>query len=97
ETLYLGSRNGKFNFKIYDKRLELFKTLNSVGSKLKISFLQSKGFDFSSEIWNAEFSLKREFLKEFKTFNAFDLLNNFYSIYKYLFSKLRFLGFDLNK
>lgn len=97
ETLYLGARNAKYSFKIYDKRKELFKSLDKISNYIKVYFFKKHGFDFKTELWNAEFSLKREFLKEFKTSNAAELLDNFYTIYQYCFSKLRFLGYDIDK
>lgn len=99
ETLYLGSRSAKYSFKIYDKKKELLKHSDTLDMSIaiKLNFLIENGFKISNEIWNAEFSLKREFLKEFKTYNADDLLKNYYTIYNYCFSKLRFLGYDVEK
>lgn len=99
ETLYLGSRSGKHSFKIYDKKKELLNNSDNIdmSAVIKLKFLADNGFKVDDEIWNAEFSLKREFLKEFKTYNANDLLKNYYAIYTYCFSKLRFLGYDVKK
>lgn len=99
ETLYLGSRSAKYSFKIYDKKKELLGHFDKfdMPKTIKLSFLFENGFSVDGEIWNAEFSLKREFLKEFKTYTASDLLKNYHTIYTYCFSKLRFLGYDLQK
>lgn len=99
ETLYLGSRSGKHSFKIYDKKRELLSHSDNVdmAAIVKLKFLIDNGFKADDEIWNAEFSLKREFLKEFKTYTADDLLKNYYAIYNYCFSHLRFLGYDIEK
>lgn len=98
ETLYFGTATSIYRLKIYDKKKELLKNTDKIDMSraIKINFLRDNGFDFS-HLWNLEFSLKREFLKEFKTYNADDLLKNYHTIYKYLFSKVRFLGYDIDK
>lgn len=93
ETLYLGSRSSDISFKIYNKKLELTKT-ESVSNSIKIAYLKQNGFDFDKDIWNAEFSLKSNFLKQCSISNIASLLVNFNYLYRYVFDLMYFFGLD---
>lgn len=100
QSLYLGSRQNSLYFKIYDKKLEMISRFESGGeeafqSTIKLAYLQEHGF-WSDHIWNIEFTLKREVLKQFSIFTVSDLFDLGNSVFKQLCSSCAFLGFDLD-
>ena len=100
ETLYLGSKSSKISFKIYDKLKELYDTRHKFSSSIKRSFLAENGFnvDFANnELWNAEFTCRREFLVECQIFTLEILFNGFKMLYWNCFANLDFYGFNVRK
>lgn len=94
ETLYLGGRSSPVRFKIYDKKLEIDKNRNSISSFIKREFLKNAGFK-SEHIWNVEFTVKREVLKEYRVNTLSDLKVYANGIFKDLMARCSFVGFDL--
>lgn len=100
ETLYLGSRTSKISFKIYDKLLELRKNIDKYSTAVKLAYLSDNGFgiNFKTDyIWNAEFTLKREYLVECSIYTLDTFFKAFKMLYWNCFSNLDFLGFDIKK
>lgn len=97
ETLYLGSKSSPLYFKLYDKNLELSSPCVTISSMVKKYFLLSHGFNME-EVWNLEFTIKRQVLKEFGVTVLDDLLIVADSLFKHLMTKNAvFLGYDLDK
>lgn len=100
ETLYLGSRTSKISFKIYDKLLELSQKMDNFSTCVKLAYLSDNGFgvDFQKDhLWNAEFSLKREYLTECNIYTLEMLFKSFKFLYFNCFANLDFYGFDVKK
>ena len=96
ETLYLGSRSSAVRFKIYDKMLEIKSNKNRLASYIKLEFLKKN--DFKCErVWNIEFSVKREVLKEYSVNTFKDFKDKCNNIFKDLMGRCSFLGFDVDK
>lgn len=98
QTLYLGSKKSGLVFKIYDKRLELMEQIEkgSVSASVKLAYLTCNGLT-SDHLWNVEFTLKRNVLKEYKINTVQDLINASNSLFKDLMKKTVFLGEDWQK
>lgn len=100
QSLYLGSRQNSLYFKIYDKRLEMVSRFESGGEEsfqatIKQAYLFEHGLS-SDHLWNIEFTLKREVLKQFSIFTVADLFDLGNSVFKELCSSCSFLGFDVD-
>ncbi len=100
ETLYLGSRTSPIYFKIYDKALELRKKARSnedATMKLIVmkNYFRQNGMDITGPIWNIEFTIKREGLKQYGVDTIRDLLEKAGSIFSDLMTKYVYLGNDL--
>lgn len=100
ETLYLGSKKSSLCFKIYDKLKELHDKRSSLSSQIKLEFLRQNGFGVEygvDELWNAEFTCKRQFLKESGILSLDALFGSFKMLYFNCFSGFDFYGFDARK
>ncbi len=98
QSLYLGSRDNSLYFKIYDKRLEMMSRFEHGGEEsfqatIKQAYLHEHGLS-SDHLWNIEFTLKREVLKQFSIFTVADLIDLGNSVFKTLATNCSFLGFD---
>lgn len=96
ETLYLGSKSSPLSLKIYDKRRELDKTPISIPKSIKMAYFANMGL-LSDFLWNIEFTLKREVLKQYNIFTISDLLLYAKSVFKDLMDRYSFLGYDTKK
>lgn len=95
ETLYLGDhRNAPLYMKIYNKLVELDKKKHEISSLIKRDFLITHGPE-TSHIWNIEFSIKREVLKQYSIFTYTNLLELAGSVFVDLMKRNAFLGYDL--
>ena len=105
QTLYFGSRASKVGFKMYNKKLELGQNL-SASSFVKQAFLCS-AFGVSADdisylysdfqVWNIEFSFKREVLREFDACTVDKVLSKVLSLFEFGMDYVVFLGFDDEK
>lgn len=100
QTLYLGSRSSPLYFKIYDKRLEMISRYDQGGdlafqATIKDAFFREHGL-MSDHLWNVEFSIKRESLKQFGMFTVQDIFTFGNSVFKQLATSCSFLGYDLD-
>ncbi len=77
ETLYVGKP--PFRLRIYNKKKELLK---SKKSELMYEYLLNGGIDKDKPIWNIEFEMHREFLKEFKILSVDDAIANAENLFK---------------
>lgn len=77
ETLYVGKP--PFRLRIYNKKKELLK---SKKSELMYEYLLNGGMDKDKPIWNIEFEMHREFLKEFKILSVDDAIANAENLFK---------------
>lgn len=89
ETLYIGRK--PFLMRLYDKALELKK---SKKSEMMNNHFAINGFDVQESIYNLEFELHRDTLKEFKIDTVDDLLNVAQTIFQYCLNFYRLV--DLN-
>lgn len=95
-TLYLGDKSSPLFMKIYDKLKEVNDKISDISSMIKRHFLTSNGFT-SDHIWNIEFTIKSEVLKQY-SINSLDvLLFSADSIFRDLMDRYSFLGYDLEK
>lgn len=97
ETLYLGSRSSVLYFKIYNKKLEIEKSLDTLSSQVKKEYLLQNGFDFEKPIWNAEFTLKRDYLLQCGVRTLTSLFSFYRGLFGNTFSNLSFYGDDVAK
>lgn len=94
ETFYLGSRNS-IQLKVYDKAKELAKIENTLKwAILEALFYNKFGISFGNNLWNVEFSLKREKLKFYKIKTVDEAIPKINSLFKELMEK--FVMIDLN-
>ncbi len=77
ETLYVGKP--PFRLRVYDKKKELEK---SKKRELMYEYLLNAGMDKSRPIWNIEFEMHREFLKEFKILSVEDAISNAENLFR---------------
>lgn len=77
ETLYVGKP--PFRLRVYNKKKELLK---SKKSELMYEYLLNGGMDKDKPIWNIEFEMHREFLKEFKILSVDDAIANAENLFK---------------
>ena len=96
ETLYIGSKSSPVSFKIYDKRRELDKLTPNMPKVIKMAYFASRGLHHD-DLWNVEFTLKRQVLKEYGVYTIADLLLHAKAIFKDMMKRYAFLGFDIEK
>jgi len=77
ETLYIGKP--PFRLRIYNKLKEMEK---SKKSELMQEYLYSNGMEKDKPIWNIEFEMHRDFLKQFKILSVDDAINNAENLFK---------------
>ncbi len=100
ETLYLGSRNSPIHFKIYDKGLELVKKANPNNQDavnkyiVMLEYFKKNNMDYSGNLWNIEFSLKRKGLLEYGIDTIRDLLDKAGNVFCDLMQRYVFLDAD---
>lgn len=97
ESLYLGSKSSPLYFKIYNKKLEIEKNLDKLSAQIKKEYLIQNGFDFKKPIWNAEFTLKRDFLYQSGVLTLQSLFSFFKGLFQNTFDNLVFYGDDIAK
>ena len=95
-TLYLGDKSSPLFMKIYDKLKELNDKMSDISSMIKRYFLLQNDFK-SDHIWNIEFTIKNEVLKQYSINSLDALLLSADSIFRDLMSRYAFLGYDLEK
>lgn len=96
ETLYLGAKSSPLYFKIYDKNAEILANMrkqDTLSPFIKRSFLNQNRMT-SDHVWNVEFTIKNEVLKQYNVLNLTHLRELANSIFKDLMQKTAFLGFD---
>lgn len=102
ETLYIGSsEKGKkskpVQLKIYNKTLEIaqkIKANNGVlttKDKYLLAYIEQKKIDIGKEIWNVEFSIKREKLLNFRIKTMDDLVEHLETLFVDCMKKIRYL------
>jgi|GEM_PF-2053021 len=77
ETLYIGKP--PFRLRIYNKLKEMEK---SKKSELMQEYLYSNGMEKDKPIWNIEFEMHRDFLKQFQILSVDDAINNAENLFK---------------
>ena len=83
-SITFGTRKGKKIYcRIYNKTLEIKETKQKSWFK---EIWENNGLDINS-VWNLEFELKSEFLREFKIKTVEDLENSLQDIWKYCTEK----------
>lgn len=95
-TLYLGDKSSPLFMKIYDKLKELNDKMSDISSMVKRYFLLQNDFK-SDHIWNIEFTIKNEVLKQYSINSLDALLLSADSIFRDLMDRYSFLGYDLDK
>jgi len=93
-TLYLGDKSSPLYMRIYDKNLEMFTKRHEISTMIKQYFLRSVDFK-SDHVWNLEFAIKNEVLKQYSITNVEQLLVSADSLFRDLMDRNTFLGYDL--
>lgn len=84
QTLYIGKN--PFKLRIYNKKEELKK---SSKAQLMNEYFTLKGFNLENPIFNIEFELRREYLKEFKIFTIDELFANAVNLFQHSMDTIR--------
>ncbi len=84
ETIYIGKK--PFMLRIYDKKVEM---LNSSKSALMQEFFLNNGFSLEETIFNIEFEMHRQYLKNYNIDTIEDLLKNAESLFKKAMDEIR--------
>lgn len=97
-TLYIGNRPSPLYLRIYDKNLELLqsKKIDWDTKQIKKAFFSALGLT-NKQLWNIEYQIKREVLKQYQIFSIGDLFKFGLSMFKDLQKRFVFLGFDVDK
>lgn len=95
ETLYLGNKHSPVAMKLYNKLLEMQSNVKK-STFLKKAYIKYFYKNYKlNDLWNLEFSFKREALKQFKIDNLNDLFKSTKSLYLFGLDYCCFLGFDV--
>jgi hypothetical protein len=93
ETLYIGKP--PFRLRIYDKLKEMQK---SKKSELMQEYLYSNGMEKDKPIWNIEFEMHRDFLKQFNILSVDDAIGNAEKLFKQACDYVRLVNiFELSE
>ncbi|WP_281951297.1 hypothetical protein [Nitrosophilus kaiyonis] len=84
ETIYIGKK--PFMLRIYDKKIEM---LNSNKSILMQEFFLNNAFSLEESIFNIEFEMHRQYLKNYNIDTIEDLLKNAESLFKKAMDEIR--------
>lgn len=96
QTLYFGTASSPVSFKIYDKLAEIDTNDDVLSSSIKRAYLAFNGL-CSDHIWNCEFKIKREVLKQYSINTFTDLMEKADNLFKDLMTRVVFLGYDIEK
>ena len=96
ETLYLGSAKSPIRLKIYNKLVELEKLIPSYSKSAKQAYFALNKM-WGNELWNIEFRLKRQVLKDFGISSLGDLFLKAKSVFTQLMHNYSFLGYETEK
>lgn len=95
ETVYIGSKKSPISLKVYDKLEEIKSKGFTKSALIKECFFRYYGL--YDNIWNIEYTLKREALKHYNIDNVSDLLKVCNTLWRELMSKYIFVGFDIDR
>lgn len=86
QTLYVGK--DPFKLRLYNKKEELKK---SNKKDLMYEYFLNQGFDMEQPLFNIEFEMKREYLKQFNIKTVDDLLKNAVNLFKVAMDEIRLI------
>jgi hypothetical protein len=86
QTLYVGK--DPFKLRLYNKKEELKK---SSKRDLMNEYFLNHGFDLEDEIFNVEFEMKREHLKQFNVLTVDDMLSNAVKLFQSAMNDIRLI------
>lgn len=86
QTIYVGKE--PFKLRLYNKKQELKK---SSKRDLMYEYFLNKGFDMEDDIFNVEFELKREHLKQYNIYTVEELLKNAVKLFQNAMDDIRLI------